>query len=67
MILNGFEQLFLNLAPFYFSIPAARQHSQQYYADLSEAAKNEDVYRARILTEDIMRESLSFWQQTKLL
>jgi GntR family transcriptional regulator, negative regulator for fad regulon and positive regulator of fabA len=67
MILNGFEDLFLNLAPFYFAIPEARQHSQQYYIDLSEAAKNKDIYRAKILTEDIMRESLSFWQQTKLL
>jgi GntR family negative regulator for fad regulon and positive regulator of fabA len=67
MILNGFENLFLNLAPYYFSIPEARQHSQQYYTDLSEAAVKKDIDRAKNLTENIMRESLSFWQQTKLL
>jgi GntR family transcriptional regulator, negative regulator for fad regulon and positive regulator of fabA len=67
MILNGFENLFLNLAPYYFSIPEARQHSLQYYADLSEAAEKKDVNRAKTLTEDIMRESLNFWHQTKLL
>jgi GntR family negative regulator for fad regulon and positive regulator of fabA len=67
MILNGFRDLFLNLAPYYFSIPDARQHSLQYYADLSEAAENKDIYRAKVLTEDIMRESLNFWQQTNFL
>jgi len=67
MILNGFEDLFLNLAPYYFSIPEARQHSQQYYANLAETAENREVDRARILTENIMRESLNFWQQTKFL
>jgi len=67
MILNGFKDLFLNLAPYYFSIPAARQHSYQYYVDLSEAAENREVDRAENLTENIMRESLNFWQQTKFL
>ena len=65
MILNGFKDLFLNLAPHYFANPEARQHSRQYYEDLAAAALANDVDRARILTTSIMKESLTFWQQTK--
>ncbi len=67
MILNGFEALYLNLAPFYFSIPSARQHSLIYYEKLAAAAGKNDVFGAKKLTEDIMRDSLSFWQQTKFM
>jgi GntR family transcriptional regulator, negative regulator for fad regulon and positive regulator of fabA len=66
MILNGFKDLYLNLAPFYFSIPAARQHSMHYYQDLANAAEDKNVELARTLTKEIMRDSLSFWQQTNL-
>jgi len=67
MILNGFEDLYLNLAPFYFALPAARKHSLKYYEGLAEAADKQDVFGAKSLTEEIMRDSLSFWQQTKFL
>jgi GntR family negative regulator for fad regulon and positive regulator of fabA len=67
MILNGFEALYLNLAPFYFAIPGARQRSLDYYENLADAAEKEDVFSARTLTEEIMRDSLNFWQQTKFL
>jgi GntR family transcriptional regulator, negative regulator for fad regulon and positive regulator of fabA len=66
MILNGFKDLYLNLAPIYFSIPSARQHSMQYYQDLAKAAEDKNGKRARTLTKEIMRDSLSFWQQTNL-
>ncbi len=65
MILNGFKDMYLNLAPGYFSISEARRHSMQYYQDLIKAAKADDAPRAKSLTENIMRESLKFWQQTK--
>lgn len=64
MILNGFKDLYINLAPFYFRIPAARQHSMKYYEALAAAASAKDVYQAMTLTEDVMRDSLIFWQQT---
>ncbi len=64
MILNGFKDLFLNLAPYYFSIPEACQRSAKYYADLAKAAINKNVSGAKTLTEEIMRESLIYWQQT---
>ena len=66
MILNGFKELYLHLAPFYFSIPAARGHSLHFYHDLSLAATKHDPNQARILTDMVMRESIIFWQQIKL-
>lgn len=66
MILNGFKDLYLHLAPFYFSIASARQHSMHYYQDLSQASSNPDPNQARILTDMVMRESMIFWQQVKL-
>jgi GntR family negative regulator for fad regulon and positive regulator of fabA len=67
MILNSFKDLFLNLAPFYFSIPAAREHSLHYYDDMANAAGEHDPELAKKLTENIMRESLYFWQQTQFI
>lgn len=66
MILNGFKDIFLNLAPFYFSIPAARSESLRYYGDLAQTAHDRDSDSAGSLTEMIMKDSLDFWQQTKL-
>ncbi|MCB2202933.1 fatty acid metabolism transcriptional regulator FadR [bacterium] len=66
MILNGFKDLYLNLAPHYFAIADAREHSRFFYNELVKAAKNKDAYRARTLTESIMRDSLTFWEQTDL-
>jgi GntR family transcriptional regulator, negative regulator for fad regulon and positive regulator of fabA len=66
MILNGFKELYLHLAPFYFSIAAARQHSLHFYHDLLDAAIKRDPNQARILTDMVMRESIIFWQQIKL-
>lgn len=65
MILNGFKDLYLQLAPFYFSIDSARQHSMHFYQDLSQASTRLDPNQARILTDMVMRESLVFWQQVK--
>ena len=67
MILNGFEDMYLNLAPFYFSIPAAREHSLIYYENLAGAARKNDVFGAKSITEEVMRDSLNFWQQTKFI
>ena len=66
MILNGFKDLYLNLAPHYFEIPDARQHSRYFYEELVSAAQTHDTYRARTLTESIMQDSLIFWKQTEL-
>jgi len=64
MIMNGFVDMYLNLAPHYFALPAARKHSFQYYEDLSAAAQKRDQGHAMEITEQVMADSLLFWQQT---
>jgi GntR family negative regulator for fad regulon and positive regulator of fabA len=64
LILNGFKNLYLNLAPAYFASLEARKASRQYYDDLVSAAQAQDVARAKSLTETIMRDSLTYWRQT---
>ncbi len=66
LILNGFKDLYLNLAPYYFEIPDAREHSSSFYEELSQAARTNDAQRAQTLTELIIRDSLTFWKQTNL-
>lgn len=66
LILNGFKDLYLNLAPHYFNIPDARKHSGFFYEELVKAAYKNDAQCAKTLTESIMRESLTFWKQTNL-
>ena len=65
MILNGFKDLYLHLAPFYFLIPSARRHSMHFYQDLSQASTGRDPNQARILTDMVMRESIIFWRQVE--
>ncbi len=67
LILNGFKDLFLNLAPIYFSTSPAREHSLTYYRDLSEIVRAKKPKQAALLTEKIMRETLDFWQKTHLI
>lgn len=66
MMLNSFEDLFLNLAPFYFEIPEARAYSMTYYDNFALAAAQKDAALAAKLTHDIMLDSLNFWQQIRL-
>jgi len=66
MILNGFKELYLQLAPFYFSILSARQHSYHFYQSLQQAAENQNPNQARILTDIVMQESIIFWKQINL-
>ena len=63
LILNGFKDLYLNLAPAYFQTAEARQTSRFYYDELAKAAQTQDTFRAKTLTESIMRDSLSYWRQ----
>jgi len=67
LILNSFEDLYLKLAPIYFSIPEARKRSLIYYQDLSKAAEGDDIELAKALTESVMQDSIKFWQQTNSL
>ncbi len=63
MILNSFEELYLKFAPIYFSIPEARQRSLLYYQDLTAAAEQRNIKLTKALTEEVMQDSIIFWQQ----
>ncbi len=63
LILNGFKDLYLNLAPVYFNLPDARQTSRYFYDELAKATQAHDSEQAKSLTESIMRDSLRYWQQ----
>jgi len=67
MILNSFEDLYLKLAPLYFSIPEARQRSIDYYQELIKAAEENDTELAKDLTEEIMQDSVKFWRKTDFM
>ena len=63
MILNSFEDLYLKLATIYFTLPAARQRSLIYYAELEKAAAVQDMDLAKKCTEEVMQDSIEFWKQ----
>lgn len=64
MILNSFEDLYLKLAPLYFSEPDARQRSLAYYQELTKAANEYDIGLVENLTKEVMQDSIEFWRQT---
>lgn len=61
LILNGFSELYHDMALIYFSTPQARAHSLVFYHDLERAASNHDPYAAMQLTDRVMAESLDLW------
>ncbi|NLN70357.1 MAG: fatty acid metabolism transcriptional regulator FadR [Chloroflexi bacterium] len=63
MILNGFKELYLQLAPLYFAIAPACQHSMHFYNKLAQAAAKGNTDQARTLSEIVMRESIQYWQE----
>ena len=65
MILNSFDDLYLKLAPRYFSTPEARQRSLTYYQVLAKAAQAGDIKLTKTLTEQVMQDSVNFWRQTE--
>jgi GntR family negative regulator for fad regulon and positive regulator of fabA len=63
LILNGFRDLYHSMALIYFTKPAARQHSRNFYLDLREAAIAQDVDTAEAVTRTVMHKSLDLWKQ----
>jgi GntR family negative regulator for fad regulon and positive regulator of fabA len=58
LILNGFEKIYLDMAVRYFSSPKARASSLNFYAKLLQAIEEGDFDKARLVTRDVMRESI---------
>jgi GntR family negative regulator for fad regulon and positive regulator of fabA len=63
LILNGFQDLYIEMGMFYFSIPETRSSSLGFYSGLLACAREGDAAAAQSLTTRIMQESLLFWQQ----
>ena len=62
LILNGFQDFYLQAAESYFSHTRTRQHSQRFYQNLLQAAQDHDPQTTQTITQKIMLSSQSLWQ-----
>jgi GntR family negative regulator for fad regulon and positive regulator of fabA len=65
LILNGFNELYHQMGRIYFSVPAARQHSRQFYGELKAAAEAKDPQAAKQIALQVMVESLDLWRHSE--
>lgn len=63
LILNGFGELYTVMGHRYFAQSAGREHSQQFYRDLLDCAHRSDGQAAEVLTQKVMADSITLWQQ----
>jgi GntR family negative regulator for fad regulon and positive regulator of fabA len=61
LILNGFEALYLIMAPVYFSLSESRAHSRGFYDRLLAAARDQDPLEAEAIMRETMLASLDLW------
>ncbi|MDX2451865.1 fatty acid metabolism transcriptional regulator FadR [Desulfosarcina sp.] len=66
LILNDLSTMFKTLAAAYFSIPAARAASRQYYRDLSTAVQA-GSRRVETVVMDAMMQSISLWESIRVI
>jgi GntR family negative regulator for fad regulon and positive regulator of fabA len=62
LILNGFEDLYLEMGQRYFSLTEARQHSRQFYQRLLDAARTGDLDEVEAVTRTVIDRSQSLWE-----
>jgi GntR family negative regulator for fad regulon and positive regulator of fabA len=63
LLLNGFEQLYSDMAQRYFSFPECRQHSQNFYFTLHTCVQERNLCDIEELTRQTMQASLDLWQR----
>jgi len=63
LILNGFEQLYAQMALVYFQLARAREHSRAFYLTLLEATVNIDPFSVEELTRRTMADSWDLWNE----
>lgn len=63
LILNGFEQLYGQMAVVYFDLARARDHSRAFYAALQQAMEQADPQLVEKLTRRTMAESCQVWRE----
>ena len=62
LILNGFRELYQNMACIYFGSSIARSRSRVFYADLLASIRANDPGRVEAFTQQVMDDSLSLWE-----
>ncbi len=65
LILNGFGDIYEQLARVYFLPPDARARSMRFYAALAEAAANGDARLAGEIALQTMTDSIHLWQRVR--
>lgn len=65
LILNGFRELYVVMGLRYFAGPLPRAHSLGFYTALLECARRADGPAAAVLCEQVMRESIEYWQKVE--
>lgn len=63
LILNGFEQLYAQMALVYFELARARDHSRAFYRSLLKAAEDADPSAVELLTRQTMADSWQLWHE----
>jgi len=58
LIINGFADVYPELAARYFTNPKARASSKKYYSELLQSFIERDSARTYLLTKDVMKESI---------
>jgi GntR family negative regulator for fad regulon and positive regulator of fabA len=61
LILNGFGELYREMACVYFTNPGARRHSRSFYSRLLEALQENRPEAAEAVTRQVMDDSLRWW------
>ena len=65
LILNGFSDLYLDMALKYFSVSSHRHHSAEFYQCLLKTAEEHNAQEAAQITKRVMEESIHLWQDMK--
>jgi GntR family negative regulator for fad regulon and positive regulator of fabA len=65
LIFNGFSDLYRTMGALYFTIPASRESSRNYYKTLTTAATSGDLDQVENIVRSIMEESISLWEKAE--
>jgi GntR family negative regulator for fad regulon and positive regulator of fabA len=61
LIFNGFIELYLAMGMIYFSKAEARISSRQFYEDLANAGRANDLDKVEEITRQVMQKSIDLW------
>jgi DNA-binding FadR family transcriptional regulator len=62
--LNGFDQVYLQMAERYFEQATARQASEDFYRDILKFTKKKSAQDVFNRTQQMMKDSITYWKQS---